>query len=459
MDCENFFPTPVFRGFSPLRFDPYARRSQNRSSPRNSSETATAQKPTVENDAGRRSKEEKTSEANSVEETRLSMKTIDDFSVRCKAQKGVFTAIIGCGTDDPKANFRLEVDEPMGIKVWHLPSRTFRRIDLSYYVGNHVLPKFKNASAKMDRNAIFVHVPLESDDETPYTIGEADDSYVGAAPMDEQIVEAAERFLEADQFTPWRVVRQHTAVLDGKTLEFVEYMAPKDNDCALHCLGMSRIEAAQQLLDNMENSTIRHMIAPEIFEAFVGLELPDSMMCKPEWQNFYMRFNELDAMTDQAGRALREKLIELGVSEAYVNNATPYELCLEFDHLPESAQMKQSQECLQELEQAILEYCESREVFRDFVEYCVSRPTVWLGYLVDHNNNSRTSSIDALAFLNQKQVRIWVADHEANQLKLVHSFNPYAQPNIPGEQGRCLETIDLLHTDCLTHFNLLKPVN
>jgi hypothetical protein len=248
----------------------------------------------------------------------------------------------------------------------------------------------------------------------------------------------------------------HKGYSEDRTLyNFVELEVPKDNDCAFHCLGVPREVAAQQLLENMSDRVIRQLVAPEIFESFVGLQLPVQMESSERVQELRKEYIHATSRFDDVIRRTKEALSS---QLRYSEDIERYDLDTLSKKFPNfAAAIMDAETELKIAEQKIREYASSYEAFELFVKHCIAEQGRWLGYLRGSPSSfGRTSSMDAIAYLNNMQTVIWTKG-KAGVLQVLHRFEPYLT-SYTSLDREIKKTVNLLHTDSLTHFNLLIPI-
>ncbi len=197
-----------------------------------------------------------------------------------------------------------------------------------------------------------------------------------------------------------------------------EHFIPNDGDCAFTALGIHRHKkpntstfTLEDLIFRADDLSLRQLVAPEIYSAFISMELP--------WQR-------------NPNLILRQDKLKFYMLVSLYQMQQPFEVDLK-------------------------KYTESKEVFMDFIEleYMGNQgmPEHWLSYL-----QKSTSILDALAKINNVNLIIW--KKVLQNIQKVHTF----------ESGPHCRTIEMYHTwdvpaslgktypvNSENHFNLLTP--
>ncbi|ACP21116.1 hypothetical protein Aasi_1894 [Candidatus Amoebophilus asiaticus 5a2] len=226
--------------------------------------------------------------------------------------------------------------------------------------------------------------------------------------------------------------------LEGEEILFEEVKIAADNDCALHCLGLSRQEAMQLLLAKSPNDKIRNMVADEIFEALREGTIPQQMRDQAYNElrkRYFAVYTEIGTLVSRANNELKVA----GQAAQQLLSVYPIEDSITLTSL------KQKMEALDDVEKEILTYASNEETFKKFVKFHVGKTGTWLTYIRGTREETRTTSLDAIAQLKGIKLTIWIKDEQDQNLRIVHTFN---------EEGN--NQIDMLHVTGLTHFNLLK---
>ena len=258
------------------------------------------------------------------------------------------------------------------------------------------------------------------------------------------------------------------ALHEQQTQMLYQYHMPADNDCAFHALGVARSTAAAQLLAARGNPAVRALVAPEIIaELIIGAtdpandKLPRSL--QPE-QVTSLRTELLrsDAQLEQVAAHIRMvHAISGGTPDQLLNNR---HLTLQERDSLQSALAACNNNKMQ-----INEFAAREQTFAEYIAYYVAAPGSWLSFSPDlPDTPTQTGVIDAIAQLNNANVRIWqllprpqtvaqlivaaaAGEEPAKVLQVVHQFYCNA-----------VRTIDLYFTNCpgattLNHFDLLHP--
>ncbi|MBS0272488.1 MAG: hypothetical protein JSR85_07580 [Proteobacteria bacterium] len=234
------------------------------------------------------------------------------------------------------------------------------------------------------------------------------------------------------------IISEHVGILNTAEIGFEEISIPEDNDCALHCLGLSRKEAAKLLLDNSSDQEIRDLVGDEIFEAFIEGGIPKKMQDEA-YRELHDRYLHAEGNLDEA---VREANNQVGVS-----GKTAHELLdlYSAEDYPILVLLKEKlQECVS-INQEVLAYAHQKETFEKFVRFYVGQSGQWLSYIRGLGHDTRTTSLDAIAKLKGISLTIWVKDPKTQHLYVVHSFD-----------GGITKKVNMLHTHGMTHFNLLR---
>lgn len=236
-----------------------------------------------------------------------------------------------------------------------------------------------------------------------------------------------------------KVVSEQTGeTLDRTRIIFEEIEIPEDNDCALHCLGLSRKDAEKLLLDNSTNEEIRDLVADEIFAAFMEEVIPKRMQDN-EYQRLRTIYLKANQDLDELVRTANERL---GVS-----GKTAQELLDSYsiNQLNVLDELRGKQQDLNNIINDISDYTRKKEVFEIFVKSYVGQSGQWLSYIRGLGRDTGTTSLDALAKLKRISLTIWIKDAKTNSLYILHTFESENDNHI-----------NMFHTHGLTHFNLLR---
>ncbi len=233
------------------------------------------------------------------------------------------------------------------------------------------------------------------------------------------------------------VLSEHTGILNMAEIVFEEIGIPEDNDCALHCLGLSRKDAEKLLLDNSSNEEIRKLVADEIFEAFIEGGIPKKMRDK-EYQDLHENYVNINQELDDFVREANDTI--------KISGKTAHELLESYskEKFPILNSLQKLLNAQNDVINDISSYALKKETYENFVRFYVGQSGQWLSYIRGLGHDTRTTSLDAIAKLNGIDLTIWVKDPKSQKLYIVHSF-----------KGGDTQ-IDMLHTHGLTHFNLLR---
>jgi hypothetical protein len=214
-------------------------------------------------------------------------------------------------------------------------------------------------------------------------------------------------------------------------------------------------------LEYSHDRTIRQFVAPEIFEAFVGLQLPEEMENLETFAKFRKEYCKAVSDSDAEFRRIKEILIKSGENVKECDRLTLISKMSEkpkFRSLLEK--LAQMQKEIERIESNVMKYWETVECFSDFVNFYIAKKGNWIGYIRNFEQEKRTSSLDALAYINDLKVVIWVKENNSDFLRIVHSFDGSRTSSYSShDQSKCsLRVVHMLHTLKLSHFNLLTPV-
>lgn len=197
---------------------------------------------------------------------------------------------------------------------------------------------------------------------------------------------------------------------DGRQTIYDETIAPtENNDCGFAVLGIPRVAAIQQLLEQAANLDIRHLVADDIVAALLSGDLPAEMVNEEtrNLQAFYELYNHL------------------------VNRNPEYE-----DRIAET-------------NHAIREYAMRQETYENFVRYYLGIHSEQLSYVRDGHG-----LLDAIAELNGLEVNVWAnpqGNSLSNEVTRIHRYTPHAHPPI--------RQVHMHHTWGMTHFNHMNPID
>jgi hypothetical protein len=316
-------------------------------------------------------------------------------------------------------------------------------------------------------HSIVLYLPKIRDDEEESVPEVTDDSSRSGTPP----VHSSEPEEDVDSFIANEEVKEDpdeepvayeipvfTAVhpVSREEMTFEEMDVPHDHDCAFHCIGLSREEACDLLLKNQDNLEVRKIVAPEIEESFIGFQLPKEMEQDELVKKLRAEFFEATEMVSEGVRKAKEKLEGLGIPCNHMDAkqiVTKYRWCQSISILGIVQELMKSINVLKDAEKRISAYCVSKEAYVAFVKYYLFIKGNWAGYLRSIDGKQRTSSLDAIAVLKSLKLYIWVAT-EGNKLDLIHE-SPVMKELSEKED---YEVIHMLHTNQLSHFNLLAEI-
>ena len=237
-----------------------------------------------------------------------------------------------------------------------------------------------------------------------------------------------------------KIIAEHTGInLDREEITFQEMRIPADNDCALHCLELTRKEAQELLLGNSSNEEIRKMVANEIFAALIEGTMPEKIQQNKNYSRLHRQYFNICSFIDALVGELNDDLGVQGITaEQLVEN-------YDAEENPKLTALKRAMEEFREVKEEILIYTSSEEAFNQFARFYVGQAGQWLSYIRGVRDESRTTSLDAIARLKGINLNIWIKDPQTQKLYMVHTFN-----------GGGDKEVDMLHTAGLTHFNLLR---
>ena len=181
---------------------------------------------------------------------------------------------------------------------------------------------------------------------------------------------------------------------------------------------------------------IQKLVAPEIESLLLDRDiLPEGI--SPQMASLLRDYDEAQNNVDKMQLSLKDKYPTFGSLKGaeiipHVNpeDAGPWRKLLE-DFF--------------NTHQALKNACCTSEALKNYVKNCLAIPGFMLGYLQSDGEHHPTSSMDALAKLNNHNVRVWIKNGETLELEVVHSYE--SSPSAPW--------FDLHHTWGLTHFNVL----
>jgi adhesin HecA-like repeat protein len=237
-----------------------------------------------------------------------------------------------------------------------------------------------------------------------------------------------------------------TAVLPGEApFSFYEYWMPKDGDCGYHALGISRATATQQLLDNINNAEIRVLIAPEIEMALLAGDLPESMKKEEALQEMFQECLQSIAaqkVLDESVAFIKAKLGNL--SNRFFAGLTAEQLSLKIEGESKLI-LDQLLINVQNSKKLILEFCQKTVVVGSYIRNHIARPGYFLTFHGQINGAYHSSSLDAIAKLNQLSVQVWGGSGPV--LQLLHCYL-----SVPNDR-----LINMRYVP--GHFNLLNSRN
>lgn len=234
--------------------------------------------------------------------------------------------------------------------------------------------------------------------------------------------------------------------IHGQHIEVYEKVVPGDGSCVLHALGISRMEAKNLLLSNVDNWEVRTLVANEIVAELIGNidGLPHEIK-----SHFQVALLVPQFYVTQASRA---KLLNAIKERLNLDKIHPDTILQNNDlNQAERAQLDQIFQLESENYHELIACCSSKDIFICYIDNYVGKEGNWLGF------NASTNVLDALAKLMNINLRVWMLKYESRQqLKQFHHY--IADPTFP--------YIDLFYCNAansqsgqnLNHFNRLQLV-
>lgn len=238
-------------------------------------------------------------------------------------------------------------------------------------------------------------------------------------------------------------------VQQNPIITFQERVIDRDGDCGFKALGFTRKRGVELLLENAHNENIRQSVAEDIRISLLGESLvgwPALDKDRPKIRKLRRDYYHYQQQIDNT----RRQLSNLGL--ALPENATlEYLLPLVFqdkrDGQIERAQYLQSLmkniQKLRDTNKEIDKFTHDAETYRMFIISEFKQGRKWLSYI-----RNGKGTLYALAQIAELDIRIWepAPNHLGNLRRI-----PLVQ-DIVGQE------INLLHTDRLTHFNVLDRI-
>lgn len=232
--------------------------------------------------------------------------------------------------------------------------------------------------------------------------------------------------------------RWHFQTSEPESSMLEEIVVPKDGDCGFRCLGVLRQEAATLLLQKSNNRSIRRSVADDIRSAFISGRLVGSKFPESKRKQYF----KLHLLIDNSKRALSSLFLPNPLTSQAIISLIKAEQTA--GHTDNVRQLKSLQKNLSELEtlhQEIEAFTHSKETYEDFIRSEFQNGSGWLSYV----RNGR-GTLFALAQLLNIHVQLWEPDLD----------RPDHLNRIPLAEGLKGKTVHILHTDRLSHFNLLR---
>ncbi len=224
------------------------------------------------------------------------------------------------------------------------------------------------------------------------------------------------------------------------TVNFQERGIPKDGDCGFSALGFTREDAVQRLLDRENDASVRAAVAEDIRVSFLaghfaGENLPNELRYQ-----YYKHQTRVDSLRRQIiGLVLPadptlEDLIQLARQDLQNYQGERAKLLL---HL------RKAISSLHEINIKIDAFTHDELTYKNFIRSEFIRSKRWLSYV-----RSGRGTLYALAQISGLDVRIWEPNPQ----------HPGELRPIPLAAGLIGREVNLLHTNRLTHFNVLDPM-
>ncbi len=219
---------------------------------------------------------------------------------------------------------------------------------------------------------------------------------------------------------------------------FHERDISRDGDCGFRCLGLTREHAVNLLLQNTDSQAVRDAVADDIRAAYLNGRLVGTNF--PE--KFRRQFYKIQLKIDNLRRSISgvplapnltsESIIPLIEQETLVGHKECVEML---------SSLKMYLWALETVNQEIDKFTHSKEAYTDFIKSEFREGAGWLSYI-----RNGKGTLYALAKILGMNVQIW----EPNPLKAGYLRR------IPLADGLEGQKVNILHTDRLSHFNILE---
>ena len=235
-----------------------------------------------------------------------------------------------------------------------------------------------------------------------------------------------------------------SATLHGEKIQLERHATGGGGQCGFYALPLAndRASAQQLLLEHAQDIRIRELVAPEIRAAIIENTLPAPLKEKwSDWRDAYFHlsdsFHQLLARVQGLHRLMPQNLNPNDIIQYLRQHPNPFQgnILQQFETVTQQVNQHELH-----LRQALVE---TSEDFIEFVNHYIGA-TGHLSFMPQ-----QTSSLDAIAAIEQWRIYIWQPDASGENAAIVHTIGP--------EAGMPHHLLHIPGVD--THFELLTVKN
>ncbi len=228
----------------------------------------------------------------------------------------------------------------------------------------------------------------------------------------------------------------------GEYIFFNEYdVSGYQNDCAFNCMGLTRQEALDSLLNNSHRPIVRQLVAPQIVLHIMNKDIPES------FNTLNVNIQVGDRQRSFQGRNL---LMRYALDQAALGRAV-------------SESRGEAQERYNQSLEWINQFAYNESVYKAFVRYALAEGKM-MEYQRDDQGSQLTSILNALALIHQFNLEIWTRSDMDGLVEAIFSFNQgnfTLQKVVNYSPVGANRTVRMRHmrqnVDGMNHFRFLIP--
>lgn len=236
---------------------------------------------------------------------------------------------------------------------------------------------------------------------------------------------------------------EYTAILNERSINLRELAIAKDGDCGFRGIGISREQALTMLIDNSSDESIRQMVLDDMREALQVGELPNNEIfsnIRDIHQELTSARSNLDFWTQVLNRNLRYQFEGGSRSSEEILSFLAENSRINEQFSANSIRLAEALRSVNELEEQEITALSSQDAYLAFItDYLIHGG--WLSYV-----RGGLGLLSALGELTNTNIYVWVRSNDnPGEIELNHQALSEGASRV----------VHLLHTDSMTHFNLL----